>query len=110
MSECSGKAGPVAPTFASSSLTITLCKKSPPGPPNSSGTVQQSSPFSPAAFHSSLLTMPCFSHSEWFGTISFSINRRGASRNISWSSEKNFRGNMSYPVNWLEELFIKSWA
>ena len=108
MSECKGKAGPVAPTFASSSLTTTLCKKSPPGPPYSSGTVQQSSPFSPAAVQSSLLTMPCCSQSAWFGTILFSIKRRVASRNISCSSEKNFLVNICFPWDWFVNLFIKS--
>ena len=62
-----------------------------PRPPYSSGTIQPSSPSSPALRQASRLTTPASSHSAVCGTHSFSRNARTICRNCSCSSVKMVR-------------------
>ena len=62
-----------------------------PRPPYSSGTIQPSSPSSPALRQASRLTTPASSHSAVCGTHSFSRKARTICRNCSCSSVKMVR-------------------
>src|SRR3954447_2695108 len=66
-----------------------------PRPPYSSGTIQPSSPCSPALRQASRLTTPASSHSAVCGTHSFSRNVRTNCRNCSCSSVKIVRRTRS---------------
>src|SRR6266851_3984995 len=57
-------------------MTTALCRKSPPAPPNSSGTCGQSRPAAPPAPHSDLSMIPASSHRAKSGAIFDAAKRR----------------------------------
>ena len=97
---CSVKPSPLVPARATSSVTIHWKRRSGvPPPPYSSGTSMASRPVFPAASQMSRLTWPCFSHSGWCGTASFSRKSRTICRKSVCSSEKIVRST-GWPLLW----------